>query len=362
MVSERQKTIPDVSYTDSAIKFFDLIPECISETLDPEVLVEHFVLYVQQELSRLNSIESALEKGVTLSKSEVTGIPLVDNLDDSHSNVLSPSIINAEERCNLIFPLWAFKYDGTDVLHASRKHSFGELEEYFEDDLFEYAQKPFEDLNESQALMEPCTDFKTLSELSDRNPEMIQPSNLDDNPAILIPSENISTDSTEEINDQKAKRKSEDIHQEYLGPFLETLYRLVGAWTRTEPDIILIVTEILSVLASSRIPLLTGLILDLSTVLQPYYPSFSNLVHTVRVKLDGSMQKYPSWLIKNIWQKSVSGSTAISVSEKNSQQNSSQIHGETFRHKFMTSAPFSAVSKLSRGSPFAKFFTVNENR
>jgi hypothetical protein len=356
MVDDRQRAIEEINFYESSLLFINALPSCILEIVSPESLAEHYTMYSSQELARLQDIGTATSKGIPSSKSTVSGIPVFEDA------------IGTQTR-NPVFPLWAFKYDGTDFLHASRKFRDTEPEEFLEDDKFIFPKElesiPDGDASDSSSENSSSNSNYYVSETSDL--EEIDLS-TEDTEKSQVPQEQTegTTSESEEISlpnesdsNKDERRNSEAFsHSMYLGPFLNNMYNLLDQWTRLDPDVILIVSDIFSILASSRLPLLSTLFLDMSIVLQPCYPSFSSSLHGIKMKLDGSMQKRPAWFVKQIYQQSALGTEAL-MSEMNSERDDSTIKAnkavpataaDVLKSRVLNSRTFSFISKFSSGS------------
>lgn len=123
IVSERQKAIPEINFQDSTIRFIDSIPTSIYGAVSQDSLSEHFVVYIEQELQRIRSTDITISATIPLSRSQVTGIPLLDVFDvkeDVSMNQSNRGVAEDNNSRNVMFPMWVFKYDGTDVTHVSR--------------------------------------------------------------------------------------------------------------------------------------------------------------------------------------------------------------------------------------------------
>jgi hypothetical protein len=145
--------------------------------------------------------------------------------------------------------------------------------------------------------------------------------------------------------------------QGYFGPFLESLFQILERWTRLEPEVILSISDIFSVLASSHLHLITSILLDFSVVLQPCFPNFHGILHSIRVKLDGSLKKYPDSFIQQEWKRGSNNDTMLQdrTTTEDLFTNSSESFAETLRLKILKSSPFSFVNK-STASKFSSLF------
>jgi len=85
-----------------------------------------------------------------------------------------------------------------------------------------------------------------------------------------------------------------------FGPFMDTLFEQMNNFLQLHPDIILMVTGLVSTLASSRLPLISSLFLDPSMTLQPSYHSFSLTLNRIRQDLDRFLRGNESQ-IEKVW-------------------------------------------------------------
>lgn len=311
LTSQRQKMLPEIEFHESTNKLLELIPNHVANTVNTTLIAQHFLLYFQDEVIRLRVIDSAVASALPSSRSSLQKLGLGlgdistnDNNDDalpSLEEVANMSEVKKTPGRNPTYPMWVFKYDGTDFLLALRRgYLQEEPEEFFEDDLFSATNQ----LNNSSSTLENedaevTDDGFSQSHLStdDSNFEFtsLTPSEL---PSLTsIPAESIVKDKRKSINNLEEGY----VNGAYFGPFLHALYEILNNWTILEPDVLFTATELISVLASSRIPLINTLFLDRSLTLQPSYPSFSTLIHSIKTDLDEYMKKYPDYIFRHVW-------------------------------------------------------------
>lgn len=305
LTSQRQKIIPEIEFQESTHKILQLIPNHVQQSTNPSLLAEHFLLYYQDEIMRLRVIDAAVSSSLPSSKSDLQKVGLGISNEDFFDESMNK---NRHSGKNLTYPMWIFRYDGTDFLHALRKGFVcEEPEEFFEDDLFSSANQ-LEQFTVSTPTLLVTEDEENGNESEEDHqlgpPSLISDDESKENDGLLS-----TSDLSLEFNKPFVKDKRKSIvnldgsgnNSAYFGPFLQTLFEILQQWCQMEPSVLFTATEVVSVLASSRIPLITTLFLDLSLTLQPSYPSFSILIHTLKNELDENMKSFPDYIFRHVW-------------------------------------------------------------
>ncbi|CAL8148456.1 unnamed protein product [Orchesella dallaii] len=363
LTSQRQKMLPDIEFYESTQKLLELIPKSVASTIKTSTIAHHFLLYFQNEIIRLRAIDSSVTHTLPSSRSELQRVGL--KIPEGH-------VPERRTKKNPTYPMWVFKYDGTDFLHAFRSGYLQEPEEFFEDDLFSVSNQltpsPVLELGEERDADEEINNLARSQSSNDRG--------------VMN-----GTDGLLQINEQpwhknvsmiesvvKDKRLSIDFLDAnnsgaYFGPFLHALFEILRKWTVIHPDVLFTATEVMSVLASSRIPLINTLFLDMSLILQPSYPSFSTLIHALRNELDDCMQNYPDYLLRNVW-KSAAKDCSLADAEQDdvkeaTTSNDKNDFVDTLKRKISTSRSFKMAAdevqrafRVKRNSSFRKFTDI----
>jgi len=380
MVSERQKAIGEVDFLEVSLQFINTIPGYVIASTSPESLAQQYVMYINQELARLQEMDSAQTKGMPLAKSIVSGIPTFQDESCDESTTSR----------NSFYPMWAFKYDGTDILCASRSFNAADPEEFLEDGKFVFPlQKKDEEADnqkKSKRILENSSlnnrfemsddsdweDYNNASETQSSENESKSPSDCEislssteDESRSSSPNKDIpvlvETLSHPLSPSAEARRKdsTSTSHSSYFGPFIKNLYALLNKWTSLDPEVLIMISDIISMFAASRLPLLSSLFLDTNIILQPCYPSFASDIHAIAANLDITMKEYPIWFVKHLWQQASSGTlTFLAAQQKTEEQedNNKARNGSTadvLKARVLNSRTFNFMSRVSGGSAAA---------
>ncbi|CAG7655380.1 unnamed protein product [Allacma fusca] len=339
----RKTRVAEIDFHDSSIRFLRLIPKCIVEAIGPDKLTHHYGQYLSSESRRLASLDS-----IGLGFLTPTATPTKES-DFSTNATLSTN-------SNPVYPKWKLKYDGTDDItspNTSPKNApvllNGDGRDSDSNSLnlesgnFSLANIKAESKG-SELLTAVVTKQKDPLGVSDSSDgavfttvSLLQ-SGVDDLSSIGLSEQSFdscgSSDANQHVNITNDKishdfgalsndggapsefdtssgsdgylnmsngRPSKGIETSAsFGPFLDCLLHHLANMTVLDPDVILMVTEILSLIAASRIPLVNSLFLDPTLIIQPSYPSFASLLNRIQAEFDQCLSSHPQ-VIQEVW-------------------------------------------------------------
>ncbi|XP_021946888.1 UPF0518 protein GK23746 isoform X2 [Folsomia candida] len=311
MVSQRTIRLPPIDYQEASLRFLSLIPSPIVEVMGPEAINYHYSQYLDNEMSRL---------------------PIFLNQEFSFSEKSTNTRTQPS-----IFSMWSNKYDGTDEILPPLKLPISSSS-YNQDpslNIHPLHDNILESQNTQSFNNRGVGDPLTTKEVSS---EHCEPNNTNDQEGGGLGSDPFTTISLQPRTDEPtslgadSNANSEDLSinpsvtnerglfgsdgygsLEYefngsssssdaasLGPFLDIMLNHLKNLSRLHPDMILMVTEIMSILARSRVPLLTSILLDTRIILQPSYVSFSLLLNRIRVEFEQALRSNCS-ILKDVW-------------------------------------------------------------
>ena len=336
MVLQRKTAIAEVDFQDSSVRFLALIPACIIDAIGPDHLTHHYVQYLNSESRRLSNLDAI---GLGFLTPKVSSI-------ESEVNASTKSIVNP------LYPNWKLKYDGTDEVkppeiivakavdpsnsnattpeaalpvvnghHHGGSDSAVDSQNVASEEQKSVTAEKFHD--PLDAVGECASEFTNISlqppiasdemssiGLSEQSYDSLGSSDpLSDDKRIGGVGATVSplssdgygsmTHQTDLVNGNSFSNKIVD-NPASFGPFLDCLLQHLANWTQLDPDVILMVSELLSTVAASRIPLVSSLFLDPTLILQPSYVSFASLLNRIRSELDASLRHHPT-VLQEVW-------------------------------------------------------------
>ncbi|ODM92667.1 hypothetical protein Ocin01_14006 [Orchesella cincta] len=357
MTSQRQKMLPDIEFYESTQKLLELIPKRVACTISTSTLAQHFLLYFQNEILRLRTIDSSVAHALPSSKSDLQRV--------------------------------GYSQPESDISESARKTKKNPTYQFGFSDMMEptfymlFVRAIFKNQRTSNQLTpSPSAD---LVAQSDEDNESLKSQSLNDEYVAEIVTSIIEMTGNESLSNQELKVSSEfksivkDRRQSidyledtnsgaYFGPFLHALFEILRNWANIHPDVLFTATEVISVLASSRIPLINTIFLDMSLILQPSYPSFCTLIHAVRNELDEHMQNYPDYLLRNVW-KSAGKDCSLADAEQDDMNEGTEDDKDNFvdslKRKISTNRSFKMAAnevqrafRVKRTSSFRAFTDI----
>jgi hypothetical protein len=316
MVSQRNSILPKIEFYESSLRFLSLIPPLTMETLGSDTVTAHYLQYLNSESQRWDNLD------------RIMGIVPCSSLTAEESS----------ESTNQMYPMWKRRYDGSDS-------SESKLEIRLTEASMAKSSKVNLDSNDNHRNLISCNTSSTkvihdpLSNSYD-NPDPESPVfttiNLQPNGFEEANPESCSGESTSRVSTTETRwdpgesvpmlqklsvvtNHSEDSASlEYssgshvsedasstigsFGPFLDTVFVQLSNWPNLDLNVILMLTEVVSILASSRIPLISSLLLDPNLTLQPCYTTFNTLLKRIGQDLEYHMQRVPSEVLNSVWE------------------------------------------------------------
>lgn len=354
MVSQRHHRLPDVDFQEAALRFISLLPTSVTDVLGPETVSQNFMQYVNNEVLRWCTIDgishpSDVEdptNNLALGQEQNsldTPSPSSSNEEDTvevekveSTNKPSSIFANIKSSTNAVYPSWKFKYDGTDKLESSSIPR--SLVNMRSNSLVVSASPPKESesppivLRENETTRVPGVEGQVgaskgvvdpLSEDRFTNVCLHGAGANDEMNSIGIGMSETSFDSeiaaasyggNGQGHSKRTDTSTNDQSDGYssmesgvmmdniasFGPFVDCLLNHLTNFSKLEPDVLLMVTELVSTLAASRIPLISSLFLDQNLTLQPSFRSFLLILNRVRLEFDKSVRSQPA-IVSEIW-------------------------------------------------------------
>jgi len=304
IVSQRFSLLPEIDYQEASVRFLSLIPAQILDVMGPEAITFHYTQYLTNELSRWSSFDEVTFSVVS---------PVVSTIDEKSTK-------------NSVFPFWKFRYDGTDAIvsneqippQLSREANISpELKKTNENEQSDNSlERTLQSLPQNSNDQQEVVTEDPLSAKPKFTNIPLHPSlSLDEQMNSLGISEPSLTNdpsyednTTRNLSDGYGSLESNGINgivtenqsSASFGPFLDTLFLHLNNLHQLPPDVILMVTDIISILAASRIPLLRSILLDPNLILQPSYTPFTLVLNRVRVEMENCLRgNLP--LINEVW-------------------------------------------------------------
>jgi hypothetical protein len=288
IVSQRLRPAPDIDYGEASVRFISLIPVQVLDTLGPDAIAFHYTQYLSNEQGRWSSFD------------EMTLLPppLISASPDAIQNSTN----------NPTFPCWKYRYDGTDSIAKQQEEVSEEEASSKVEEVSPKEPQPTE--------TDPLT--LTLNSESAKDESSVQPKfttiplqpslSLDEQMSSLgIISEEHSLTNVDEqqlsrnFSDGYGSLESNgDSSSASFGPFLDTLLLHLSNLHQLPPDVILMATDLLSILASSRIPLLSSILLDPNIILQPSFTPFNLLLNRTRVEMENALRGHGA-ILNEVW-------------------------------------------------------------
>lgn len=362
MVAQRHHRLPEVDFQDAALRFVSLLPTSVTDVLSGETVSYNFQQYVHGEIVRWSAIDginhptdepvpdilAALnrerESAAVAEAAATTSCSLVDQKEAQESTKNSRNSTDSSSSVNPVFPHWRYVYDGTDKWEGScppkslvnvrtsitsgssaqesssppqlrhQSENDGVVEEVVVDRRDEVVEEP-------SAVVDPLAEdrFTTVSLQGGTNSEemnsigigMSESSFDSELPVGQATSNGLTVNALSKrfndtsINDQSdgySSMESGGVVDSVasFGPFVDCLFNHLTNFTKLEPDLILMVTELVSTLTSSRIPLISSLFLDHNLTLQPSFRSFLLILNRVRLEFDKNIRSQQQ-LITEVW-------------------------------------------------------------
>ncbi|ODM94219.1 hypothetical protein Ocin01_12462 [Orchesella cincta] len=328
IVAQRYQRLPEIDFQEAALRFISLLPSSVTEVVGSDTVSHNFAMYANAEVIRWSFIDSVSFPSSAVAPDVATTM--------SSENILCSLEEGSSRKCSSksVFPMWKYKYDGTDKLESSsapcslvnsrpngtgnfsvveRKVTATEpqndivVESVIEQRNQTEMDHPLDPLSATCAA--PAEDRFTNIPLQPNNEEMnsigIGMSEPSYDSTDVVPGCSTSiTKPFDSVNDQSDGYSSMESgvmdNIASFGPFVDCLFNTLTNFQKLDPDVILMVTELVSTLASSRIPLISSLFLDHSLTLQPSFRSFLLILNRIRLELDKSVRSQHQ-IINEIW-------------------------------------------------------------
>lgn len=350
MVSQRYHRLPDVDFQDAALRFVSLLPTSVTDVLGAEAISDNFSQYVQGEVVRWCAIDgishptdepepdivAALQR-----RNSATSNSLVETETQESTNHSSLSMSSS---VNTTFRSWRYRYDGTDKVEgscppkslvnlrsnsitstSSAKESSSPPQLRHENETESDQGSRGNETTEESApapIVDPLSEdrFTTVSLQGGPNTEEMNSigigmSETSFDSEIQGTSNGISSSgggaTVKRCNDSSITDHHSDGYSSMesggvvdsvasFGPFVDCLFNHLTNFTKLEPDVVLMVTELVSTLTASRIPLISSLFIDHNLTLQPSFRSFLLILNRVRLELDKNVRSQQQ-LITEVW-------------------------------------------------------------
>ena len=329
MVSQRNSLLPKIDFYDSSLRFLNLVPLSVVETLGSDTVTSHYVQYLNSESQRWVNLDTMI------------GVVPCSQVFNEDTNIDT-------KRTNSMYPMWKRNYDGTDLCDSNKLEIFSKkgstdvnntkhkLDSNSNENLHTNTNSSINNKSSTKVNHDPLSSphcpgspkFTTInlqagSVLDDTIPTTSPSVNSFPGASINISSSDSKESKTMEETIPVLERLSvlngsdETMSMESsgspvsddpcntigsFGPFLDTIFVQLSNWPNLDLNVILMLTEVVSILASSRIPLITSLLLDPNLTLQPCSTSFNTLLKRIRQDLEYHMQKVPSEILTSVWE------------------------------------------------------------
>ncbi|CAL8111974.1 unnamed protein product [Orchesella dallaii] len=366
IVAQRYQRLPEVDFQEAALRFISLLPSSVTEVVGSDTVSHNFAMYAHSEVIRWSTIDS-------ISFPDSRLIPDVSTTMSSENILYCLEEKESGKKSHKsVFPMWKYKYDGTDRLESSstpcslvnmrpnggadftsEREATVKPQNRVTPNVESEKAKEHREGTELNHLSDPLSAGCMPSE--DRFTNIpLQPNNEEMN-SIGIGMSEPSYDSTDvvagcstsitkpfdSVNDQSDGYSSMESgvmdNIASFGPFVDCLFNHLTNFTKLDTDVILMVTELVSTLASSRIPLISSLFLDHSLTLQPSFRSFLLILNRIRLQLDKSVRSQHQ-IIHEIW---------------------GQLAKDTARFEEPASSQQLSLPTLSDSNPFSSSFGEN---
>lgn len=270
MVSQRNTPLKEIDYHESSIRLLSLVPGHVIDGIGSEVLTSHYLQYLSHESERF--IDT-----VFMLTNNTSAVPVSFSTENQTD----------QDECrkgNSIYPMWKHRYDGTDDKEFVSSKDVAKSNENKE--------------NEGETIAVNGETFVT----SDSDP--LSNSEHGQFPQETNNTTNVAVQQGHERPGSRSSSEGLPSHQiASFGQFLDSIFVQLSNWAHLDPQIILVLSELVSTIAACRIPLITTLLLDSNLTLQPYYVTFISLLKRIKEDLEFRLKNCPPSIVKEVWSK-----------------------------------------------------------